>query len=524
MIHISTITQRIILFATAVLLLTACSVAAELEPTPILPPPPTAAGAAATGTAPAADPAAETPAAAETAVTGTPDETGLPTPLPTPTLAPTPAPETSPSLTMAAANDLPATTRDLVFISDGALRMWNHNNAQLETLVPRGETADPDAVRETVFTPLAGDVTQFDVSRDGNRIAAARLTYTETITDTSDGSPVQRIYTESELLFIDTVSKETWTLVPTLTNFVDLSISPNQQQVAFIGSTLSGFPEPTATAADAPRRIYLTTTPDGQPREIGACADFCGGLLWHPNNELVLWADGDALWMYNVSGNTPEQLVQNTLGSAADTSLFRPVSWAGNGRFLLVAEQLWEGSRMAVLDVPSGQILAVPDTGYYADPFPPEVSWMQDDRLLVLRADIAGQRHTSLELWRVQPDAGQLVREEFYDLDANAAGAGAVHFENGRFGYGLLAQSDVMVSGLYVQTSLSEPPERVNGLAPAFVAPNIVWSPDGSGAVVVQNQLALYAPSSGDDLYQMTAVFGPWAHHFAWLPAGTVPR
>ena len=121
-------------------------------------------------------------------------------------------------------------------------------------------------------------------------------------------------------------------------------------------------------------------------------------------------------------------------------------------------------------------------------------------------------------------EEGALIQEEVHQPTVNGAGAGAIHLENGRFAYSLVNQSDANSTGVYLQTSLSEQPERVNGLIPTFIAPQVVWSPDGTGAIVLQNGYVLYAPTNGDVLYDGTAVFGTNAHSFEWLSIGTVPR
>ena len=250
----------------------------------------------------------------------------------------------------------------------------------------------------------------------------------------------------------------------------------------------------------------------------------CFSISWHPNSELFTWSDNNALWMFNLSGSSPELLVANQIGAPADAKFFRTISWAGDGRSVLLWQQAWEGGSRAILDIPTGTIIEVPDTFTYAEPFPTEVSWMQDDRLLIVRSTLGAAQQTSIEIWRIALEEGQLIQEESYQPDLSAAGAGAFHLENGRFAYTLVNQSDANSTGVYLQTSLSEQPERVNGLIPTFIAPQVIWSPDGTGAIVLQNGYVLYAPTSGDVLYDGTAVFGTTAHSFEWLSVGTVPR
>ena len=268
-----------IILIVVMLLLAACSTAPEAVPTPILPPPPELnETATAMNSAPETDePVVE---ATETAVsdtaTATPDPNITPTPTldPTPTLLPTTTPVTEPPMQPLSVANMPPTSRDLVFITDGSLKMWNHNNRQVETLY--ASAARPNEERPNALTELAGDITQFSVSEDGNRIAAARLTQSTTITGTvaDSDAPVQMTYREHDLLFLDVVSRESWTLAESINNLGDIAMSPNQRNVAFSGTSLITNPEPEIADMELPSNVYVVGTPDGETRQVGSCPGF----------------------------------------------------------------------------------------------------------------------------------------------------------------------------------------------------------------------------------------------------------
>jgi hypothetical protein len=521
---------RIGLFITlssAILLLAACGGEEVVLPTPIFPPP---VNLNETATALEGEPEQEstTMTMSETAVSTSeainePESTATPTLEPTPTLLPTATPVTNPPMHSLSVNNLPSITRDLVFLTDGSLKMWNHNSGQIETLY--ASNANRSEPRLTPFTQRAGDITQFSVSTDGNRIAAARLTQTTMISDTVAESVISAplMYNVYELLFLDVVSRESWTLAESVSNLGDFAISPNQKNVAFTATSLIAAVEPDSGDVNLPSQVYVVSTPDGGTRQVGSCPGLCFSISWHPNSDLFTWSDNNALWLFNLSGSTPEQLIANDTSSPATSRFYRAKSWAGNGRYLLLWEQASEGAAKVVFDIPTRTLIPIPETFTYAEPFPTEVLWMRDDRLLILRSPVGAIQFATLEIWRVALDEGVVIQEEVSRL-AEQAAAGAIHLENGRFAYALLDVSDANSSGIYLQTSLSELPERVNGLIPTFIAPDVIWSPDGTSAIIRQNGYVLLVPTSGDVLYDGTAVFGSQTQIFVWLPPGTVSR
>ncbi len=319
--------------------------------------------------------------------------------------------------------------------------MWNHNG-QLETLY--ASDAEGQAERESPFSKLDGDITQFSVSEDGNRVVAARLLSTIIISETVDGidQPILHNYESYELLFLDVVSRESWTIVPYVSNLVDVAISPNQRQVAFIGSSLLVNEAPDLAAVTASPNIFVTDTPDDDTRPVASCVDFCLDIVWHSDSNLFVWSDSRSLWLYNLNDSMPQSLLANQTDSPVNTRFYRADAWGSNGRYLLLWQQAYEGASRVVFDVPTGQLIPVPDSFIYVETFPTEVVWMQDDRLLVLRSNVNGRWQATVEIWRVSLENGELVLEESSQPEAAVAAAGPIHLENGRFGYGLLHQTD----------------------------------------------------------------------------------
>lgn len=465
-----------------------------------------------------AEASAATPLAQETATSGVEA---------TPTLAPLPKIETNPPTQAGSSGSMPATTRDLVFIGDGALKLLTHQNRQLVELYPGGNPPAGETRTNDPFRPYVGDITHYDVSADGNRIVAARVTASKTLTRTIDGTSevLSLPYIEHEVFFLDVVSKETWVLADTVTDLQTVTVAPNQQSVAFIGSGLASNPNPEYNDDLPDLNVYTVLTPDrGNLREIASCTRFCHTLVWHPTSELFFYADGEALWLYNLSASNPQALLDNESADGANIRIYSPISFASNGRFLLMWEGRLEGGSRVVYDIPTQQLIPVPDSFVYADPYPTEVVWMPDTRLLITRNDVSGASLSAAhELWRINPDDGTINLEETSSPGQNAAAASTVNLENGRFAYALVNQTDPNVSGLYLQTSFTEPNTRINGVVPGFVSPLVTWSPDGSSAVYIQHNTPYFAEVNGR-LFDMSPVFGSVVKDFTWLPPTAASR
>lgn len=525
------------------LLLVACATENEPNATPILPPPNISGGDGAGTNLPTAVATTSTTTELGQLPTGTAvsddsiDETLDPTPTlePTATLTPTPAATavTDPPTEAANSSQLPPTQRDLLFLADGALKRWNHNNRQIETLLAGPAAADRTRDDNSPLNPVIGDITAFSVSADGKRAAVAQLVASEIITTTNAaGEQLPTMTTQHQLLFVDLVSRESWTLVGRVNNLQTVSLSPNAQHLAFIGTNLTE--APTLDPNGQPlSHIYFLPTGGGNAGAVtnaAACGTFCSAIAWHTDNNLFVWHDEEGVWMRNLSGSQPEKLIQNrSFGThTSDTSqvtVYSPVAWANNGRYLLLWKAGWEGGRSALFDVPTQTLVDIPDSFSYLDDFPVEVSWMADGRLLLLRSetnDGSGRQRPQLELWRFQPDQQAVVKEESLLLSTESlAVAGAKHLENGRFAYALFYDQPYPAAGIYQVVSFSETPERLNASPAIPFVPHAVavtWAADGSGAIIVPNGgwRIYYSPATGERLYDVTAVLGAEPHAFHW--------
>lgn len=526
------------------LLLAACGADEEPSATAILPPPNISSGDEVSAGFSTAVATTSIDLGTSPTTTAVPtDESALdPTPTlePTATTTPTPAATavTDPPTEAAVANQLPATSRDLLFLADGAFKRWNHANHQIETLLTGPAAADRLREDNSSLNPVIGDITAFSVSTDGKRAAVARLVASQIITTTNAaGEALPTLTTQHQLLFVDLVSRESWSLVGRVDNLRHLALSPDAQHLAFIGSNLTD--PPTLNEDGQPiSHVYFLATGGGNAgpvSTVGACGTFCAPIAWHTDNQIFVWHDEEGVWMRNLSGSQPEKLIQSrSFGlhtqETGQVAVYSPIAWASNGRFLLLSKGGWEGGSTAVFDVPTQTLVDIPDSFAYLNDFPTEVSWMPDGRLLILRPKTNdGHYRPQLEMWRFQPEQNSVVKEETVSLgNEGLAAAGAKHLENGRFAYVLFAQQPQAQAGIYQMVSFSEAPERLNASPAIPFVPHAVkayWAADGSGVLIAPSGgwRLYYSPASGERLYDLTAVLGAEPHAFHWQPQLIVP-
>ena len=470
-------------------------------------PPPTftsAAPAAATVTLPPAAVQEATPTLAPTA-------TATATASPTPEASATPPVLTLPDSIV---NGLPGLPRDLLFVTEGGLGRRNQLNGQVIPLLDAAGTAG---------------VTAIDFTDDGERLVAARLRM-------ADGQ-------DYELFRVDVGNGLNWKLADA-PQLVAFSVSPNGRFATFVAG---GRPYPAGALvseleADNPAlpvragTVYRVDMENQQATAVGQCVDMppdvnwspeflgsCQGLLWTVDSQNMIWADVAGLWLRHQDATEATLFLPNPVGAdGRPLSTYRPLSFAKNGRYLLMQQLVFEGLEYVVLDLATKALLPLPGsifgiaTGYI------NVDWMQDDRLFLLRQQgDNGSSNPVLELWRIGDD-NVIRREETTQLTvpSHQQIRDVAHFTSGRFGF-ILHSDNPATIGFYMMASSNEQPKRVNGLYDANS--RITWLPDGSGVMIepAPGFPGLYAPTNYDreteQFHDVRPNLGD-AHAFAWRP------
>ncbi len=463
---------------TAILFLAACGLA---EPAPTLPPPPTL----------AAD--GKPPAIVVDGGTAVADSSPTPlqtTPMETPTLAPTATATALPDPVINPAQ-MPAISHDLLFVGQGKLKRWQRDGQ--------------------VVTLLSGDVVDYSLSADGKRAIVAQLVAATEISNT-----VTAVTETIKTFALNEVNLETdgsEMMIPAANSHRPLAfqLSPDGKHLAF---SAFGLGEPTSLVlTEKPTTgLYVMALESGLPPvKVRDCAGVCSGLVWHQDNNFFVFGDDEGLFLYNLAAKAPERL------TGGERQHFQPLSWAKNGRWLmLLFSENIEGASTAIFDVPTKRLMEIPHTFFYAGPYYPQLTWMADDRIFLTRLEGIDRGPVLGETYRVVPEEGRVQLDEQVVLTAETMQSLAPkHWQNGRFGYGLYADGRPE-NGFYQRIAFNEPAERL--FAMPLIAPDeIVWTPDGSGAIMTGGGGMAYGVVGGELLDLETAV-GLRGQNFTWLP------
>ncbi|PIE82159.1 MAG: hypothetical protein CSA11_01480 [Chloroflexi bacterium] len=468
----------------------ACAV---VEPFPTLPPPPTAVNREqppAVGMEGGSVPAAADDAQ-ETAVAESPSP-----PVATPTLAPTATPTEFPELVINPAQ-MPAISHDLLFVGRGKLQRWQRDG--------------------NVVALVEDDVVDYMLSKDSRWAVVSQLMASTEISNTI--TAVTETIGTYRLTYLNLETGRRQLLVPAVNASLNaplvFTLSQSGKYLAFSGLGL-GEPEALVLGEKPTTELYVAEPEAGlPPKKIYDCLDRCLGQLWLDDATFV-FSDSDGLYLYTVPGDRPRLLKSGDTGGGLNER-FIPLSWAKNARWLMMLYRPYsEGTETAIFDVAAQTMMVVPQSYFDAEPYFPEMTWMADNRIFMTRLSDNATGSVVGETYRINQDAEAVQLDESVVLTAAAMQSLApIHWENGRFGYALFEPGHPE-NGLYQRVSFSEPAEQISDL-PAQEPSEIVWAPDGSGAVMQVNGAMYYAPAGGALVDLQTAV-GLSGHNFTWLP------
>jgi len=394
-------------------------------------------------------------------------------------------------------------TSDLLYLSEGKLVRWDYVTGYSASLVD--------------------DVHEYSVDQSGKKVALLRP-----LNITANGVDLYNL----DLLDFET--KIIHTVLEKTSHPSEIRISPDGEWIAYRSSD------------STPRIMAIRTGNNQTPIEIGECHQFedfsCQELVWSPDSQTLLWNDAQGLWSTAINLGLHKQVhpgriqVSDPAGKSTDINVtLSALSWSPAGRYLLVrvtpnaSDVKW----YAVIDTPTGRLVQVPETYEHLIPIA-SVAWMNDGNLLVALASKPEQDiKPVVQVWRIISTREDLfVHEKTFQFQTDSE-LGletnnkfdkpiaclnwpshnsdnllmlAIHSTDEK-ALPRLVSLDI-VEGVFTQ--VSEIPIQIS---------QILWSPDGNGALVLGSEKQLlFISFSGSPSLATNPKFGKDAHGFIWLP------
>ena len=294
------------------------------------------------------------------------------------------------------------------------------------------------------------------------------------------------------------------------------AISPNGLWVAIVSEETEGFGV----------SIYAVESPQDRFR-IGACSAACGGIKWSRSSLALLWSDDTGIWqgLPNAgAGQEPlllaEPYLRSNIGGTNIYGAYRMESWSASGSMLLVSHAVVVDGQLAVLDIETGRVAALPGSFLY---FPARliVAWTPNDLLLIVRPSLDEESSGAVaELWGRQITAEGVLAQIQLDPISDQAGDvpfGPFPLVDGTFLTGLLKFGSTdynPANGIYLG--------GIDGLKlndlPFLPIDRVHWVPDASGVLLKTRGRTLFVPANGDPIYSLAPFLGADTCCYAWVP------
>ena len=315
------------------------------------------------------------------------------TPVPTNTLVPTATPFSAENFPQ----DMPESfAYDLVWVQGGALLRWDAHNGAVVGVVGMGPDAQIQVERPVVRAEVHEDRKAVVVLAEEEE-----NTYSLALVDVWD-------YSWQELVTVQSRSASLF-----------FSLSPDGKWLGYF--TIKD-QQGTDLLYDF-KRINIET---GDEYTLAACVDHYWSTrricevepLWKPSSDWVAVHANAGLWLLDPTFDGMSHtalyewnLLQPDVWFSEGTHLLPvPLAWSPNGNFLLVSDLLWEGEQTVVIEPNSGELELIPYAEYYYGSGYYQVSWLEDNRLMVFhmpQGNIA-----NVYLYHVQNSEGQMLQLE----------------------------------------------------------------------------------------------------------------
>ncbi len=434
-------------------------------------------------------------------------------PVETPVPTPTPGPSVTPS-------PIPTSSSDLLFISQNKLMRWDHITQYASLLVDRVvdyyAVIDPFAAYRQPITP--------DMALKNYPRLVALLRNQENSTN----NPA---VFDLELLNLET--KQIITLLEGIPKVESIQLTLQGDRLVYIERGVDD-------------RIFITAAnQDSQPQVVASCQKnanlTCQKALWSPDGRALVWSDYEGIWLSSQPNFAVRKIHPNLikiLDPRKQESLvkvaFEIISWSPDNRFLLVKiiPSAQGVQWFSVLDTRQSRLVDIPETADFSTPTS-KITWLVDGNLLIaLSGNLQAEQSPSLQIWKIVPTTNAVLQAGArLSLDQNAGfdlnslfSQSAIcprwmeQFGPNSFRLGLIdPQGNNSAALVHLDFEKNVLVQEIN--LPGKID-EILWAPDGSGALVFgdQNRM-LFASLWTHELIDLLGSVGQDAHTFSWLAA-----
>ena len=255
---------------------------------------------------------------------------------------------------------LPNGSENLYLIVNGSLVRWKVGGRGLETLLAVEYVAGGLGA-----LPL-GNV----MARPAGLVYGARAVVDFRVTDDEATAVVLRALQSADSVVYDLVTLnietgELRSVVETSSHITSIALSADDLWLTYIGQE-----------KENEGTVWATTLTDlADPLKIGSCQRDCLGLFPSDSADSILYSDARGVWRVSLDKTTPPLQI-----AKADETPFTPHHWSLDNRYLL----LQTGESYTILDNKNGRMEKLPNAS--AGTFSSSISWLQDNRLLILEA------------------------------------------------------------------------------------------------------------------------------------------
>ncbi len=433
-----------------------------------------------------------------------PVETATSTSLPpTRTKTPTnPSSTASPSLPTSTITPQPYInqTSDLLYLSDGKLYRWDHITGYSVLLAENVEAYSVDASGEKI-----------SLLRSRNVVA----------------NGVQLF----DLDVLNFKSMQIYSVIEQSPRMDAISISPDGEWIAY--------------RQDSDEIYLVSSEKSGHSVALGDCRPslsiHCTQLSWSHDSRSLLWYASEGVWLSDVELRNP-QLVQPDQVNILDPEgtinemqvIFDGLTWSPNDRYALThIIPSTEGVHWwAVIDTGRGRIVSVPGSSEYASRNI-GITWTSDGDLLVLHSSDMSENFLPIaKLWEIVDTKPEIlllkntielipddisIGEEPDIIDNDFYIDWLKQHDFATFHLGV-ASMDPQYQSILFSMDITEGSLKLLYTISAE-SRNVVWSPDGLGALVLgeRSQLFFVSFMAGESI-DLRTLLGMDAHSFTWLP------